>query len=219
MCFSATASFTAAALTGAAGTVAVARAENPRDLPLATVPLFFAIQQALEGFLWLMLPIAPESAQSTCLTDGFLGFALVIWPAYAPLVAWLIEPDAKRKRMIFPLVVAGFGVAAYMSWSLWVGDQSASIVDGHIVYENNPGAPFSLGWVYMAATAGAPALSTIPAVNILSVLVLLGSVIAYVAYTESFVSVWCFFAAAASVVIVMHFERVRAAKRALAAGE
>lgn len=219
MCFSATASFTAAALTGAAGTVAVARAENPRDLPLATVPLFFAIQQALEGFLWLMLPVAPESAQATCLTDGFLGFALVIWPAYAPLVAWLIEPDSKRKRMIFPLVVAGFGVALYMAWSLWVGDQSASIVDGHIVYENNPGAPFSLGWVYMAATAGAPALSTIPAVNILSVLVLLGSVIAYVAYTESFVSVWCFFAAAASVVIVMHFERVRAAKRALAAGE
>lgn len=217
MCFSATASFATAALTGAAGVVAVARAETRRDMPLASVPLFFAVQQALEGLLWLWLPIAPESAQATCLTDGFLSFALVLWPAYAPLVAWLIEPDEKRKRLIFPLLLAGVSVALYMAWTLWIGVHGASIVDNHIVYDNTPGAPYSLGWVYLAATAGAPALSTIPAVNMLSVLVLLGSIIAYVVYTEAFVSVWCFFAAAASVVILMHFERARATRRAAAA--
>ena len=129
MCFSATASFVTAAVTGAAGAAALSRAEEKRELPLATVPIFFAIQQAIEGLLWLMLPVAPASAEASCLTDGFLGFALVIWPAYAPLVAWLIEPDARRKRLILYFVVAGFGVSLYMLWTLWIGDHGASIAD------------------------------------------------------------------------------------------
>jgi hypothetical protein len=41
-----------------------------------------------------------------------------------------------------------------------------------------------------------------------------GSVISYVFYWEAFSSVWCFFAAAASAVIVFHFERVRLLRRA-----
>jgi hypothetical protein len=42
--------------------------------------------------------------------------------------------------------------------------------------------------------------------------VLAGSALAYVFYWEAFVSVWCFFAAAASVVILLHFERSRRAR-------
>lgn len=219
MCFSATASFVSAAVTGAAGLTAVARSGEIRETPLAAVPVFFAIQQALEGFLWLTLPVAPNSPQASLLTDGFLLFALVFWPAFAPLVAWLVEPDPRRARAILGTLVIGVGVAAYMLWTLVIGEHGASIIDDHIVYENSPGAPFSLGFFYLAATAGAPALSSLRAVNILAFLVLLGSIVAYVFYTEAFVSVWCFFAAAASGVILLHFERARAARRAAIAGE
>ncbi len=214
MCFSAPASFVAAAVTGAAGIAAVARSSDSRELPLAAVPVFFAVQQAIEGVLWLTLPVAPDSPQASLLTDAFLLFALVFWPAFAPLVAWLIEPDQQRRRLLLVPLAIGLGVAAYLLWTLAIGDHGASVVGGHIVYENNPGAPFGVGVLYLLATAGGPALSSIRTVNLLAVLLLVGSIIAYVVYTDAFVSVWCFFAAAASAIILTHFERVRAARLA-----
>lgn len=216
MCFSAPASFVAAAVTGAAGIAAVARSGESRDVPLAAVPVFFAVQQAIEGFLWLTLPVAPDSPRASLLTDAYLLFALVFWPAFAPLVAWLIERSPQRRRLMLVPLMAGFGVAAYLLWTLVIGEHGASIVDGHIAYESNPGAPFGVGLLYLLATAGGPALSSIRAVNLLALLVLVGSVVAYVAYTDAFVSVWCFFAAAASAVILTHFERARAARLATA---
>ncbi len=219
MCFSATASFVTAAVTGAAGITAVVRSHDARDMPLASVPVFFAIQQVLEGALWLTLPIAPDSARASLLTDGFLLVALVFWPAFAPFVAWLVEPNAGRARLILIPLGVGWCVAGYLFWLLATGEHGASIIDGHIVYANNPGAPFWIGVLYLIATAGAPALSSHRAVQILAGLVLLGSVVAYAVYTDAFVSVWCFFAAAASGVILIHFERVRAARQAVAAGE
>lgn len=214
MCFSATASFVSAAVTGAVGLAAVIRSGDAREMPLATVPVFFSIQQALEGFLWLTLPIAPGGPQATLLTDGFMLFALVFWPAFAPFVAWLIEPDALRRRLMLVPLIIGWGVAAYLMWTLAHGEHGASIINDHIVYVNNPGAPLSVGFLYLAATAGGPALSSIRAVNILGALVFVGSLAAYAFYTEAFVSVWCFFAAGASAIILTHFERVRALRRA-----
>jgi hypothetical protein len=44
-----------------------------------------------------------------------------------------------------------------------------------------------------------------------------GSAVAYAFYWKSFVSVWCFFAAAGSVLILLHFERSRRQRLGLAA--
>jgi hypothetical protein len=219
MCFSATASFATAAVTGATGIVATVRSVEARDMPLAAIPIFFSIQQALEGFLWLTLPVAPDGAQASLLTDAFLLFALVFWPAFAPFVAWLIDPDVFRRKLIAVPMMIGWAVAAYLLWMLVIGEHRASIVDGHIAYENNPGAPFIVGLLYLVATAGAPLLSSHAAVRALGLTVLAGSLLAYVLYTDAFVSVWCFFAAAASGVILVHFEQVRAQRRAALAGE
>lgn len=53
MCFSATASFSVAAITAMIGIAAVKHVKRPRDLMVAGVPVLFAAQQAVEGFLWL----------------------------------------------------------------------------------------------------------------------------------------------------------------------
>jgi uncharacterized membrane protein len=47
------------------------------------------------------------------------------------------------------------------------------------------------------------------AIIVLGAIILVGSVVAYAFYWEAFMSVWCFFAAAASVVILGHFEWAR----------
>jgi hypothetical protein len=46
-------------------------------------------------------------------------------------------------------------------------------------------------------------------VVVLGAIVLAGLVVAYAFYSEAFISVWCFFAAAASVAILCHFEWLR----------
>ena len=69
---------------------------------------------------------------------------------------------------------------------------------------------------YLAATGLPLLLSSQRTVVVLGAIVLAGLVIAYAFYWEAFVSVWCFFAAAASVVILCHLEwsrRQRAADR------
>jgi hypothetical protein len=52
-------------------------------------------------------------------------------------------------------------------------------------------------------------------VAILGLVVAIGSVVAWLFYAEAFVSVWCFFAATASVVILGHFEHLRRRRAAV----
>ena len=55
MCFSEPASFAVAAGCALAGAIAVFKSPSPNYLPLAGVPLVFAVQQASEGLVWRAL--------------------------------------------------------------------------------------------------------------------------------------------------------------------
>ncbi|CAG0969885.1 MAG: hypothetical protein F9K19_09045 [Rhizobiaceae bacterium] len=215
MCFSATASFATAAMTGVAGIAAVAMVRAPRDLPLAAMPLFFAAQQAVEGFLWLGLAQTPPSPATTALTYAFLVFAQVFWPVWAPVAALAIEPSPGRRRAILACLASGTAIAAYLGWDIASRAHTAAIVGGHIVYTGDYSRAEPLALAYLAATALPLLLSSRRAAMLLGVIILIGSAVAYDFYREAFVSVWCFFAAAASAVILTHFERAR--RRATAA--
>lgn len=206
MCFSATASFVTAGVTGAIGMVALTRVTEPRQVPLAATPLLFALQQGTEGFLWLHLPLAPGGSIATGLTFLFLFFAQVFWPAYAPFAVLLTEPDERRRRVMHLCLAAGVGVGAYLLWWLLTRPYGAVVLDGHIVYQTVYEHPLAVALAYLAATALPLILSSQRTVVVLGAIILVGSAVAYVFYWESFVSVWCFFAAAASVVILCHFE-------------
>src|ERR1700712_2157128 len=110
MCFSATASFATAGITGAVGIMGLTRITTPREIPLATVPIFFAVQQTIEGFLWQVLPSNPQGATASTLTLGFLLFAEVLWPIYAPLAVWLLEPNARRRQPMLACIAVGLAV-------------------------------------------------------------------------------------------------------------
>jgi hypothetical protein len=213
MCFSATASFTTAAITGLASSIALPRAIEPREKPLAAIPLLFAAQQTIEGLLWLTLPVAPQSATCTTLTHSFLFFALLLWPVYGPLSAYLIEDVPWRKRAIAACMTIGAGVSLYLLSVLLGGTHTAIIKSGHIIYDTEPPPNGAVGIFYLIATGLGLALSSHKAINLLAIIVVIGSVVAYVAYWGAFVSVWCFFAAAASAVIVAHFEQARRSRR------
>lgn len=206
MCFSATASFVTAGITGAIGIACLSRAAHPRERLLAATPLVFALQQSVEGSLWLTLPLAPNGPIATSLTYIFLLMAEVSWPVYAPLAVLLAELDDRRRRAMRLCLLIGVAVAVYLSWSLLIRPHSAAILGGHIVYVTEYPHSVLIGLAYLAATALPLMFSSQRTIVVLGAIVLAGSAAAYTFYWEAYVSIWCFFAAAASVTLLAHFE-------------
>jgi hypothetical protein len=206
MCFSASASFITAGITGTIGVVALTRIKGPREVPFAATPLLFALQQGIEGLLWLSLPQAPDCSLSVPLTDLYLFFAEAFWPLYAPIAVWLIEPNASRRHLMVACMGVGAGVGAYLLWRILGHPHFATISGGHIVYVTAHGHSDVVGAAYLTATGLPLFLSSQRSLVVLGAIVLAGLVAAYAFYWEFFISVWCYFAAAASVAILCHFE-------------
>lgn len=211
MCFSAHASFIAAAVAGTAGAACLSRVREPGDWPLAAMPVFFALQQGLEGLLWLNLASDPASLTSAALTEGFLIFALVFWPVYAPLAAYTAEADPRRRTWIALCIAAGIAVSLYFFVALSATPRTASIQEHHIAYSADPDLPLAVRILYPVATCLSLVLSSHRAVALGGLVIFIGSVVAYWMYWNAFTSVWCFFAAIASAFIIFHFERARRA--------
>lgn len=206
MCFSAPASFVTAGITGAVGVVALTRINEPRELPLAATPLLFALQQGIEGLLWLKLPLDSDGSLSATLTFIYLFFAEALWPLYAPIAVWLIEPTRHRRLFMVVCMGVGTGVGTYLLWWIFGHPQLATILDGHIVYVTQYRQSGVVEFAYLAATGLPLLLSSQRTIVVLGAIVLVGLFAAYTFYWEAFISVWCFFAAAASVTILCHFE-------------
>lgn len=216
MCFSPAASFAAAAVTGALGVIAIARTRRPQDLPLALTPLLFATQQLLEGFIWLDLPMAPHGANTVALVLAYLVFAQVLWPVWAPFAVLSLEPDVRRRRLIWPCLLVGACVSAYLLWRLVTLGATATVQAGHIAYDTGHGHVVVVGAAYLIAVLLAPLLSSSRTVVGLGVIVGLGWAVAYTAYLASFQSIWCYVAAVASGAVVAHFEIAHRRENALA---
>jgi hypothetical protein len=185
-----------------------------RDLPLAATPLLFSIQQATEGMLWLTLPNTTVGATPAILTIAYLVFAHALWPVLAPMAVLLVEPDRSRRGPMWACLALGLGVACYLSWRLIIGAPTAQLMHDHIVYSTGQADhPLVVGLVYLAATGVPLLLSSSRTITILGIIVLIGSGVAYMFFWRAFQSVWCFFAAAGSFVILGHFYAVRRANR------
>jgi hypothetical protein len=208
MCFSPLASFATAGVTGVVGLLALSRVREPRDLLLAAVPIFFGAQQAIEGGLWLLLPVGAHAATAILLTLLFLLFAKVFWPVYAPLMAALSEPSGPRRRLMFLCLVVGVGLAVYHLSRLLTGPREAEIVHNCIVYRTGEANPMTAASVYFMATVLPLTLSSRRTIVVLGAVMGVGCVVAYLFYLQAFLSVWCFFAAAGSAVILAHFKLV-----------
>ena len=84
MCFSATASFSAGAFLLGIGTLTLRSAmaaHQPWALPFAAIPLLFAIQQLIEGVIWLTFRVDAPLLNSV-LTHVYSFFSHVLWPVY-----------------------------------------------------------------------------------------------------------------------------------------
>jgi Family of unknown function (DUF6629) len=212
MCFSATASFVVGGSLAAVGVVTLKRATNRAELPFASIPLLFGIQQIVEGLLWFS--IQNEMALlKTYTTYLFTMFSHLIWPIFVPYAIALMEPRQTirpwRRNAMWGFRVIGI-VVAVLLLQLVATQPLMAVVDRHIIYVT----PFFYDWpmmvLYIAATCIVALFSTHALIRLFGLMTLLFFAVSYWFYTEAFFSVWCFFAAILSLIIYMHFRRSHA---------
>ena len=205
MCFSAQASFlTGIGLLGL-GTLTVHRVRTRRELPYALIPLLFGVQQLLEGTLWLTFPDRAP-ALNTWLTYLYLLFSNVLWPIYVPLAVLSLETVKWRRWVIVGIAGMGAAVSIYLLAILFLLPVTSSVIDGHILYDfPNPYEKTTI-MLYVIVTCASLLFSSHRRVAAFGVAAFVSEVAAYAFYTIWFVSVWCFFAALLSVIVLWQFQ-------------
>jgi hypothetical protein len=204
MCFSATASFTVAATLLTAGVVAVKKISEKDQLVFACIPLLFSVQQITEGFLWIALTDHIFSEWKCLLMYFFLLVAQFVWPVWVPLAFYLITKNPVRKKILGWLTVAGALVSLFLLYFLISYPAEVSIAGRHIFYATFYPEVAKIGAVfYFAAVIFPPFVCDMKGTWILGVLNLASYLISKIYFGDHVVSVWCFLAAAISVVIVV----------------
>ena len=224
MCFSATASFSAGVVLLGVGTLTLRSAlaaHQRRCLLFAAIPLLFALQQLIEGVIWLTFRHEAALLNSV-MTHLYSFFSHVLWPVYVPVAVLLMEPEEWRRRALIAFVAAGVAVGAYLLYVLVAFPIASRPTGQHIEYVSpHFFAAFTM-MLYLVSTALSPLLSMHRMVQVFGALALLSFVSAYAFYATWFISVWCFFAALLSGVVYLHFgvrerERSRPTENSLSA--
>ncbi len=213
MCFSASASFISSAVIGVIGVATLARSKHPREWLFASIPLLFAVHQFAEGAVWLALtgdgllgPVEPWGFAYMLYAQGLLTLLI-------PLSVWLIEPDRKRRWMIWPFLLLGAGLTLYMLWALLMFHTAIFVEEHSVVYRNPASSHLWIAVLYVIATCGALFFSGYGYIIALGAVNLAGVLLTIWFKQYAFTSVWCAYAAVVSVLVYFHFGRRRRAEK------
>jgi hypothetical protein len=206
MCFSATASFTAGAFLLGIGTLTLRAVRSPREFPFAAIPLLFAVQQLIEGVIWLTFS-REAPLLNVLMTYAYSFFSHVLWPIYVPLAVLLIEPPGWRRQALVAFLVAGLGVGLYLLVMLIAFPVVSRPTGQHVEYVSPHFFVAVAMTLYLLSTSVSLVLSTHRIVRLFGALALVSFGIAYAFYAVWFISVWCLFAALLSAVVYLHFVR------------
>ena len=205
MCFSATANFVGSGVLGAVGAVTLTRVKHRRELLFASLPILFAIHQFTEGFVWLGLDgiLSPTVAHD--MGAAFMLYAQGLLPFLLPLSIQLFEPDANSRRRMLPFLVLGAGTTLYILWALTAFPLQLYVKANSIVYINQATNNTAVAILYVIATCGSLFFSKIRMMVVFGAANLAIVVVVMAIKRYAFTSVWCAYAAVASIIILAYF--------------
>ncbi len=205
MCFSAAANFVGSGALAAIGVVTLTKVKHRRELLFAALPTLFAVHQFIEGFVWLGLDgiLSPVVAHN--MGAAFVLYAQGLLPFVLPLSVLLFEPARKDRKRMMPFVMVGAATALYMLWGLAAYPLQVFVRGNSIVYINPATNNTALAVLYVIATCGSLFFSKVRAMVVFGAanLAILLTVMAFKRY--AFTSLWCAYAAIASVIILAYF--------------
>lgn len=202
MCFSANASFLTAGFLSLLGLMSYRCANHTRSLvPLGVVPLIFALQQFLEGLVWLC---GAESGIGYGAGYFFFVIAYAFWPLWIPFAVYQAESHKPQLKILMVYVIGGIAWFLSTVTSMVLYQFSVTITD-HIVYAL--AVPFDIATflvtVYVIIVTGPFFISTVPFARLFGLVLLTAFCISYWRWYAAYASVWCFFAALLSCLLLL----------------
>jgi hypothetical protein len=205
MCFSAAANFVGSGALATVGVITLTRVKHRRELLFASLPLLFAIHQFIEGFVWLGLDgvLSPQVTHN--MGAAFMLYAQGLLPFLLPLSVLLFEADAKSRKRMLPFLAVGALTTLYILWALIAYPVEIYVKGNSIVYINQATNNTWVALVYVVATCGSLLFSKVKDMVVFGIanLAILLTVMAVKRY--AFTSLWCAYAAIASVIILAYF--------------
>jgi hypothetical protein len=207
MCFSATANFVGSGILGAVGVVTLTKVKHRRELLFAALPTLFAVHQFIEGFVWLGLDGTLPPQVTHNMGEAYMLYAQGLLPFLLPLGVLLFEPDVKSRRRMLPFLLLGGVTGLYVLWALAAYPLQIYVKQDSIVYINQATNNPVVACFYVIATCGSLFFSKVRTMVMfgaanLAILLIVTAVKVY-----AFTSVWCAYAAIASVIILIYFWR------------
>jgi len=207
MCFSAVANFVGSGILGTIGVITLTKVKHRRELLFASLPTLFAIHQFIEGFVWLGLDGMLSPTVTHDMAAAFMLYAQGLLPFLLPLSVMLFEPDGAGRRRMLPFLVIGTATTLYILWALTAYPTQVYVKGNSSVYINQATNNTTVAVLYIIATCGSLFFSKVRPMVLFGVanLAILLSVMAFKRY--AFTSLWCAYAAIASVIILAYFWR------------
>jgi hypothetical protein len=132
--------------------------------------------------------------------QGLLAFLL-------PLSVWFFGPDDKDRRRILPFVLLGGAAELYVLWALAAYSTEIYVKANSIVYINQATNHPAVAILYVIATCDAMLFSKIKAIVVFGVANLVILLVVSAVKEYAFTSLWCAYAAIASLIILAYFWR------------
>lgn len=140
---------------------------------------------------------------------GFLFFSHLFWPAWVPLSVYVLEEHRRHKFVLLGLAILGFVFGLSIAVPALVKPDWLSIVviNGSLEYKTillygGLVSREALRVVYAVIVLAALFVSLERLVNIFGILILASVLFVRNQYDYAFISVWCYFAAIASIYIM-----------------
>lgn len=205
MCFSATANFVGSGILATVGIVTLTRVRHRRELLFASLPTLFAVHQFIEGFVWLGLDGILSQKVTHNMGAAFMLYAQGLLPFLLPLSVLLFEPDNAGRRRMRPFLLIGALTALYILWALTAYPTQIFVRGNSIVYLNPATNNTTVAVFYVIATCGSLLFSKIKDMLVFGIANIVILLIVMAVKSYAFTSLWCAYAAVASIIILAYF--------------
>jgi hypothetical protein len=208
MCFSPGADAIVGGIVVVVGLDALRRVREPRQIPLAALPLLFGLHQLDEAFVWLGLQGRVSESLGRVAVWVYVLFALAALPVLVPIAVLAVERSHARRLALAVLAALGTGVGVLLAVSIFRGSVNAVIDGRHIAYNVSAlSQGRELTGLYVVAACGALVVCSHRDLAVLGLMNLVAVPVLMWMTVSGFISLWCFWAAIVSVVINVHLRR------------
>jgi hypothetical protein len=209
MCFSANASYTAAAILLSTGGVATQRAYQTKRsyLALAVLPVMFGLQQLFEGLVWTGNTLSSDDMVMRYST-AYMFFSWLAWPVWVPLSVYFLEPCRRRYvYLLFAILGSMVGALQYFPYFAHQGWLVTKFLPNAISYQGTVLFDYimrrELTYVIYLFVIIIPLLTASNwRVQVFGLLVALVAITTYLFFRFAYISVFCFGGAVISLYIV-----------------